>query len=98
MRFLLGEHALDFVDRHRRRCAVDRGADEIADAGGLAEQVQDPVVEFDVHHQVSGELLARADDALAVTQFGNALDWNLDLIEVLVEALDLNSPLDRLFD
>ena len=51
-----------------------------------------------MHHQVSGELLARADDALAVTQFGNALDWNLDLIEVLVEALDLNSPLDRFLD
>src|SRR5437773_651364 len=61
----LADHPLDLARRHRRRRPVDASADEIADAGRLAEEVQDAVVVLHLGHQVARVELALAGDALA---------------------------------
>src|SRR5262245_46919891 len=45
--------ALHLAVGHRGGRPVERAADEVADAGGLAEQVQNTVVELDLGHDVA---------------------------------------------
>ena len=77
---------------------VTGGADEIADARGLAEQVEDAVVELDLDHQVAGDTSCARDHALAVAQLGDLLDRDDDLAEELFEPLDLDAAFDGLLD
>src|SRR5262249_14866772 len=97
------QHLVDLVLRHGRWRAVNGTADEVADAGGLAEQVEDTVVVLHLAHEVARIELVFADDALGRAVAGlahlrHAFDGNDDLAEVLFQALDLHPPLDRFLD
>src|SRR5262249_36788453 len=95
---LLALHELDFVVLHRLGLDVQPAADEVAHAGGLAEQIENPVVVLDVDHQIARVALALLDDALAVAHLGDALDRDDDLAEVLLQAFDLDAAFDGVLD
>ena len=79
------------------------GADEIANAGGLAEQVDHLIVVFDFDHQVTRiELpLLRLGHPLAVLvhlDLGHFLDRDHDLAERLFEVFLADAALDGFLD
>src|SRR5437660_611089 len=79
-------------------CWPRAGPTGVADAAGFAEQVENPIIVFDVDHQITRIALAFLDDALAVAHLGDPLDRNDDLPEVVAEALDLDAALDGVLD
>src|SRR5262245_41210691 len=95
---LAAQHALHFAIGHRRRRVVDAAADEIAHAGGLSKEIENSVVVFHLHHQISRVELPLAGHALAVAVLDDPLDRDDDLTEILFEPLDLDAALDCLLD
>src|SRR5262249_29423071 len=89
---------LDLPGRPRGRGAVDRAPREVADAGRLAEQVQDAVVELHLGHDVAGVELLLLGDPLALLDLDHLLRRDEDLAEVLLQALDLDLALDGFLD
>ncbi len=77
---------------------MHRAAHEIADAGGLTKQIEDPIVVFHLDHQISGIQLAFLLDALAVAHLGDALHRDDDLAVILFQPLDLDAAFDGFLD
>src|SRR5262249_46491056 len=90
--------ALHFAVGHRLWQLGVAAADEIADPGRLAEQVQDVFVEVDFAEQVARELLDLLDPPLAVADFRDLLHRNDNPANVRLEVFELYAPLQGRLD
>src|SRR5262249_48317132 len=95
---LTTQHTLHFPVRHGRRRMIQTPTHEIADAGSLPEEIENSVVIFHFDHQIPRIKLAFANHAFAAAHLGDALHGYDDLTEIVLEAFNLPSPLDSLFN
>ena len=93
---LLAEHLVDFGLGHLGRRAVR--PDEVADAGGLADDEPGLLVQLHLDHDVAGIRLPLDDPLLVVADLGDLLGRNDDPAEVPLEPLDLDPALEGVAD
>src|SRR4051812_31669443 len=93
---LLAEHLVDFGLGHLGRRAV--GADEVADAGRLADGEPGLLVQLHLDHDVAGIALSLDDPLLVVADLGDLLGRDHDPAEEALEALDLDPALQGVAD
>src|SRR5688572_2881331 len=78
------EHRLDVLRPRRRR--LRPRADEIAEAGRLAQREPDLVAEIHLHHEVARVQLLALDLLLAAAHLGHGLHRDDDLRDLLLQA------------
>ena len=93
---LLAEHLVDLGLGHLGRRAV--GPDEVADAGGLADDEPGLLVQLHLDHDVAGIGLPLDDPLLVVADLGDLLGRHHDPAEEALKALDLDPPLQGVAD
>ena len=93
---LLAEHLVDLGLGHLGRRAV--GPDEVADAGGLADDEPGLLVQLHLDHDVAGIRLPLDDPLLVVADLGDLLGRDDDPAEVPLQPLDLDPPLQGVAD